>query len=931
MKILVFSIFLFCLSLNFANAQNPSTVKGVVIDVASAIKLANTSISVLKAKDSTLVKFTRAAQDGSFTLTNLSKGKFILLVTYPGYADFVEQFTLDSIKPEHDFGNVTLFLKARLLEEVLVKGNVTAIKIKGDTTEYNAKAFVIEANSKVEDLLKQLPGIEVDKDGKITAQGQTVKKVLVDGEEFFGDDPTLVTKNIRGDMVDKVQVFDKKSDQAAFTGIDDGVKDKTINIKLKEDKKNGYFGKLDAGQATNDYVQSQGMFNVFKAKRKFSAYGTFGNTGQTGLGWRDNDKYSSSSLEMSEEGYFMNTGSEDELSSFNGRYNGEGIPLAKSGGLHYDSKWNNDKESINTNYKIGSIGIDGTKNYVSINNLPNGAINNRSDQAFDNYLFRQKLDVTYQLKIDSSSNLKISLDGTLKDNSTENNFSALTTKANDQLVNKNIRKLTNDGNQKMFSGSVFWNKKFKKAGRTMSLNVKQSFNENDTKGFLNSVVDFYNDQGGISKTNLIDQYKTTSTTNTGFNTTLTYSEPLSKTVAINMTYGFGINNSTADRKSFNETTPDKYETLDPLFSNNFKLDQQSNQVGAVFNYKKNKTLVKFGTKVSDIKFDQVNLYTNEKYGRNFVNWNPQASYQYKFSQQKSIQFNYSGNNTQPTIDQTQPVRINNDPLNISIGNPDLKPSFQNAFNWNYNSYKVLSGQNIYLSGNYSFINNPIVSNNTTNNNTGESTYQWSNLSNKKLSNLFMYLYAGQKVTKYEINIGVNGEVNMNTYFNLTNGALNKTTSNSYSGNFSVSQYKPKKYNFHVSIGPTYTDRKSSLQNQFNNSGWGVNSDVGFNINLPGKMEISSNGRYQFTQKTESFGQDFDRTIWNSSVSKKFFKAENVKLSLSGNDLLNQNVGFDRNVNSNLITQNSYTTIKRYYMLSLAWDFNKMGGAVKPKK
>jgi hypothetical protein len=283
-KVFFISILLFFWCFCYSYAQNTSSVKGVIVENASDIKLANSSISLLKAKDSTLVKFTRAAADGSFMLNNLPRGKFILLATYPGYADFVEHFSLDSINQDRDFGKLNLFLKSKLLEEVIVQGKVNAIKIKGDTTEYNAKAFVIEANSKVEDLLKQLPGIEVDKDGKITAQGQKVNKVLVDGEEFFGDDPTLVTKNIRGDMVDKVQVYDKKSDQAAFTGIDDGVKDKTINIKLKDGKKNGYFGKVDAGQATDGYTQSQAMFNAFKAKKKFSVYGTVGNTGQTGLG-----------------------------------------------------------------------------------------------------------------------------------------------------------------------------------------------------------------------------------------------------------------------------------------------------------------------------------------------------------------------------------------------------------------------------------------------------------------------------------------------------------------------------------------------------------------------------------------------------------------------------------------------------------------------
>ena len=179
----------------------------------------------------------RAAEDGSFSIKGLNPGKFILLMSYPGYADYVEHFTLDSLHQLHNFGNVSMQLKERLLKEVIIKGTAAAIKIKGDTTEFNAAAYTIQPNAKVEDLLKQLPGIQVDKDGKITAQGQRVNKVLVDGEEFFGDDPTLVTKNIRADMVDKVQLYDKKSDQAAFTGIDDGQKTKTINIKLKDDKK----------------------------------------------------------------------------------------------------------------------------------------------------------------------------------------------------------------------------------------------------------------------------------------------------------------------------------------------------------------------------------------------------------------------------------------------------------------------------------------------------------------------------------------------------------------------------------------------------------------------------------------------------------------------------------------------------------------------
>src|ERR1700679_2695219 len=253
-----------------ATAQNTYSVSGVMVDTAAKVKLPNTSVMILNSKDSTLVSFARTDKNGSFGIGNLHKGKFILLTVYPAYADYVEQFSLDSAKTTHDFGKVSMILKAKLLSEVIIKGSHIPIKIKGDTTEFNAKAYVIQPNDKVEDLLRQLPGIQVDHDGKITAQGETVTKVLLDGEEFFGDDPLLVTRNIRADMVDKVQLYNKKTDQAAFTGIDDGKTTKTINIILKEDRKNGVFGKIIAGGGTDGYHEEEAMYNQFKNKEKIS-------------------------------------------------------------------------------------------------------------------------------------------------------------------------------------------------------------------------------------------------------------------------------------------------------------------------------------------------------------------------------------------------------------------------------------------------------------------------------------------------------------------------------------------------------------------------------------------------------------------------------------------------------------------------------------
>jgi len=933
MKPTILAIIFCCLCSYSVLAQNSYSIKGTVTDTASKTKLTGTTVTVLNAKDSIMRKFVWAGPNGAFAINKLPKGKFILLLTYPGYADYVDRFTLDSVNTQHDFGALNMVLKTRLLADVIVKGEVTAIKIKGDTTEYNAKAYKIEPNAKVEDLLKQLPGIEVDKDGKITAQGQTVSKVLVDGEEFFGDDPTLVTKNIRADMVDKVQLYDKKSDQAAFTGIDDGIKTKTINIKLKEDKKNGYFGKVDAEGGTGGYYSEELLFNKFTAHSKFSLYGTDSNTGKTGLGWEDANKAGTSNdnVQFGDGGgiYIYSSGGNDDLDSFNGQYNGQGLPLARTAGAHYDEKWNADKESINTNYKIGYIAVDGKDSTINQTNLPNDIINSTTNQNYHKSLFKQKLDVTYNVKLDTTSTLKISVDGTDKHSNVLEDYSSISHRNIDTLLNRNGRTVTNTVDGQIFDASAFYTKKFKKVGRTLTFAVSEAVNNSNSKGYLKSSTEFYGDKGELDSSQRINQYKTSIINSSILNANLTYTEPLTKKLALVLNYGVGINNGRSDRESRDSTAAGRYDHLDTALSNDYRLNQLSNQVGAVFNYKKNKNIFNFGTKVSDVSFQQMDAFSGDVFKRHFINWNPQANYQYRFSQQESININYNGSTTQPTIDQIQPVSVNTDPLNITVGNPDLKPSFNNNIGFNYNSYKVITGRNLYAYGNYQFTTDPIVSNTNTDA-TGKTIYQSVNLPNKTPYNFYFGAYFGQKVTKGDFYVGLDANANGSTSYNYSNNVLNTTDSYTYSGQLRISKYMVKKYEFNISFGPSYSINQSSLQPLVNSNGLGYNGYGYFTVYLPGKFQISSDANYQYNPKTESFNQDFSKFILKASIIKSFFKDENLKISVSGNDLFNQNVGFSRNANGNTITQDSYTTIKRYFMVSVIWDFNKFGIASTKK-
>jgi hypothetical protein len=679
------------------------------------------------------------------------------------------------------------------------------------------------------------------------------------------------------------------------------------------------------------FTRDRRLFNKFKGKKKFSGYTTLSNTGKTGLGWEDNNKLGNSDgLQYGDSGeiYFMDGGG-DDLDSFDGRYNGQGIPVARTGGLHYDSKWNSDKESINTNYKIGSLQVDGTRNDSTQNNLPGRVLKNGSDQTFSNYMFRQKLDATYQVKLDTTSNLKVSVDGTIKNSRTRTSDLSQSFE-NDTLLNQQNRQLSNDADGRIFNATAFYNKKLKKKGRTFSVNFNAGYDESKAHGYLKATTGYYT-KGLPDSSQVIDQMKTNDVLSTKVSTNITYTEPFSKALSLVLNYGFNLNNSSADRKSFDRSAPNVYNLLNDSLSSNYKFNQFANQAGAIFNYQKGKHTINFGTKVSDVRFKQVDLETGDIFKRNFTNWNPQASYLYKFSQQQSIRLNYRGNPTQPTIDQIQPIRINNDPLNITLGNPDLRPSFTNRLSFNYNSYKTLSDQYISAYGSYSYTINPIVSNITTDT-VGKSTIQYLNLPGKKTSNYYAGMYAEKKINWLaEMSLGFNFGLDGSIYYSLKNNQLNRTTGNTYNGSLRLSKYVQKKYNFSLSAGPTYTIGQSSLQPDINNNGRGFTADGRFNVFLPGKVQIGSDGNYQYQAATQSFNNDFRQFIWNATISKAFFKAEDLKVSLSGNDLLNQNSGFSRTANGENISQSRYTTIKRYFLLSVTWDFNKVGGGSPSKK
>ncbi len=902
-------------------------LKGIVSDTSEQTPLYQSSIMILQSKDSFLISFRRADARGAFSFSRLPAGKLICKISYPGYADYVTELDLKD-SSETNLGKISMILKRQLLKEVVVHGNMAAIRVKGDTLEFKADSFKVQEGATVEELLKRLPGIQIDKNGKITAQGQTVKKVLVDGEEFFGDDPTLVTQNLRADMVDKVQVFDKKSDQAAFTGIDDGQKTKTINLQLKENKKNGYFGKVEAGLGTHGYYNNQFMFNLFKKKLKFSGYGILSNIGTIGLNWQDNNSYGqsfASNYDYDENTGFSYTGNgRDDLESWGGQYNGQGIPIVKTGGLHFNDKWNQDKQSVNLNYKILDLDVTGENATRAQFILPDTLYYNNTTESFHNHILRNKASGIFEVTLDSTSTLKVNVDASKDHKTTQSLYTSEYLAEDSSLVNSNKRQVNTVGDPEKLNTNLLWRKRFHKKGRTLSFNFKEEYQRDNSSGYLNSDTKFYKDS--LQPEQLIDQYKTFRNKTLTLDSRLAYTEPLSAISTLAVNYGLSGGNNQSNRNSFNKSSGGKYDAIDSAYSNDYHFSLLTQKTGLLYNLAGRKLHFNLGSDVGFTGFNQQNLDSGTTVKRHFVNWYPQGSISYKFSQEKNLFFRYEGRTQQPGIEQLQPLANNQDPLNIYIGNPLLKPAFSNEFSMQYYTFKPLSESNMYVYADASTTSNAISSKDFVDS-LGRRIYQSINVNgNYSLYGNFNY---GFKTKKPELKIDMSSGLSINRNENVINSEINQTTSKTYSFSLRLFKAKEKKYEFSLSPTAEHTTSVSSIQESLTTKYWTFNISAEGDVFLPLKFQVHSDCSINLRQKTSVFDTNNNTIFWNAWFGKKFFKKENLLLKLQANDILDQNIGFNRIVNSNYISQNTNTTIQRYLMLTLVWNFAKAGMA-QPK-
>ncbi|HET8573713.1 MAG TPA: outer membrane beta-barrel protein [Edaphocola sp.] len=899
-------------------AQTSYSLSGTLKDTLNFGYTQYTSVSLLKASDSVLQAFTRADTGGHFTLRTGSPGHYILLFEHPRFATFVDDINITAA--DTDLGVIPMISKSSLLKEVVIVGK-NAISIKGDTIEYVADSFKTGQYENVEALLKKLPGLEVNRDGSIKAYGKEVKKMLVDGDEFFSDDPAQVSKMLRASTVQSVQVYDSKSKQAEQTGIDDGESIKTINLKLKDDAKHGYFGKIAAGGGLPDYWQNEAMINAFNKKRKLSAYAIMSNTEQGGLGWQERRDYGSGGNISYNDGNVTVTNGSNDMYGFDGSYHGQGLPKSWQGGLHYGNSWWGDTLSLNGSYSFNRNDAYALNNSVTQYILPDTQYFNYDHAESKRNSINHNVSFHTKYKIDSLSTLDLDINGGIGANR-GNNFQQSTAQTSTgDMINENHQSQRSSGDNQRLGLSLQYNKKFRKKGRSFSASLSENLNHFASEGTLQSEYHLY----ALDSTKTIDQRKANENKSQDAGLGLSYTEPLAQKLFLLLNYHFTVTDQQSHLQSFNHTpgSAGGYEdVLDSLYSSQYAYRIIGNRGGIGFKYNPSDRInMTLGGDIARTRYTQKDILYDSIINYSYLNFFPTFSFLYRKSRMSALSFNYYGQSQQPELSQLQPVHNNDDPLNVAIGNPDLKQAFRHRFRLFYNNYKVLNSQSIYASADFSLVQNAITMKQNIDL-SGRRTYQYVNVNGNYSGGFwggFGKKIAG-KLTGY-----LNANISYDHTNNFINNLFNSNNTWSFSPGINLNYYNDTILSIGYSFSPAYNSTVSDIRTDIKTRYWNFTQSLDLSYQLPFHFKLGTNIDWHIRQQLSDDDHHNKVFLWNAWIGRSFLKNRSLVFKIYANDILNQNIGYSRITSANQISESNSNTIQRYIMLSLTWNFTHTGG------
>jgi hypothetical protein len=917
-------IFINCLLLmSYVGFAQNLTIQGTLKDSIANRALNSATVSLVYANDSSLVSFSRTNEAGVFNFKNVSPGNYLISVSYVGYIPkWVPVIT--GTEKTVDMGLIYMN-DVNTMSTVTVTARRPPVVINGDSVEFNSENFKTAPNAVVEDLLKKMPGMEVDKSGGITVNGKKVTKVFVNGKEFFTGDPVMATKNLPADAVDKIQVYDRKSDQAMFTGIDDGSEETAINLKLKKDRNKSTFGKLNGGAGTPSVFDAQGNVNVINNEEQFSAIGGANNTNRQNFSNRNIVNFSGGGggRPGAGAGVTVNfSGGSGETDA-----NAQGIAETYSIGGNYSNLFNNKKTEFNANLSISDVERNNISNSFTQNLTPGNAFNRISNSNSIAGNKQQNFGSTIDHKVNENFSFRFTPSLGLQQTTNYSEDSTQTYLTNGNLLNSNTTIASSASDAVNAASTLLLRKKFAKKGRTISSTITQSFNRsNSTGNQFTEQLSYINNK--LSNDSILDQQNTRKGENTSYSANLIYTEPLGKKSLLEFNTYLSKSIGSSSRRIFDRNNAtDNYDLLNKRLTNEF--NSEYTYSGGGMSYRSNQKKYNFSTGFSLQKavLDGENISAKTKLSQSFQDILPNATFRYNFSQTKNLNVDYRTSTNQPSITQLQPVLDQSNINRQSIGNPDLKRSYVHNLNIRFFSSKILAGKSFFSTLNASTTNNSIVNYDSVLPNRTILTRPVNVDGAYRINGSVNYGF-GIKKLKSRLSFGLNAGLNNNiSYANgLLNTIVTKSTGPSMSYTYIVDDVIDINLTARYSFSQTSNEVNPTLNTNFLTKVFGAD----MTNYLPLNIVLNQSFNYAInTGRAEGFNTAIP--IWNASFSKFFLKNKRAEIKMSAFDLLNKNIGINRNVSQNQIVDRSYNVISQYFMLTFTYSLQKsgLGGGARP--
>jgi Outer membrane protein beta-barrel family len=929
-----FAFILFVLTSSTLFAQKIS-ITGIVAD-GDGKPMEGAAVLLLAASDSSLVSFGRTKPNGTFELRNadLSANCFLKL-TFVGYEPYFQDI-IKNTKPTNgntlELGGIRMTPLSKMLDAAVVKGERDPIKINGDTTEFNAASFKVQPNATTEDLIKKLPGMEVDKNGNVKAQGEAVTQVLVNGKKFFGKDPKVALQNLPAGAVDKVKVYDKKSDQAEFSGVDDGDREKTIDIQLKKDYSQGTFGNgTIGGGGENGNVASRylGKFaiNNFSKTQQLSFLGNGNNVNQTGFSFDDYAGFTGASRQMAAGGGGMMRSD-----------NSSGVPLDMggtkgflktwSGGVNYNKVFSK-KTELSMSYFFNDQ-ISKNRSLTDRENfLPSGSFLSKtaSNSLTDNQ--NHRVNLTLDQKIDTFTSFKLTSSFSATKNTSDSRTES-ENKRGDALQNSGLNLNNTEGGGMSAQNNLLLRRRFMKKGRTVSANLFFNYNQSTSNGNLNAKQTFYRNGLGKDSTTLQDDNRVNDRTNYG--TTLSFTEPLGKRQYLEANYSYTATLNDANRTVYKLVNSER--TLNSNLSNKYTNDYIYQRTGLT--YRINKKEWNFSTGLqyqrSDLNGKLISRDTTIRKSYDFAL--PNIRFEFSPVQGKRATFSYETSVREPSIAQLQPINDNTNPLYISKGNADLRPEYNNRIRIGFNKFNQVTFSAFFSNISLNYTNNKITTAQTTDTILRRLS-QPINVRNDISTNGFMGYNRPLIPQLLRLNMRVNGSYGrgiglINTTDNLlnpnakVNSVENLTNRTSIGATLGLTLTIRDSFDCSVSGTVNHNTTAYSIQSSRNQTYDVYDLETDLNWRLPFGLKISGSFTYNII-KGNSFGTSTGIPLLAAGISKYVMQQNRGELKFQVLDILNRNQGYSRSADINYIQEERVASLGRYALLSFTYAFNPMGG------